>query len=243
MLLLAVRQPRVRPLAVGKPSHQGLGDLRRERGPVVATYSCHGRAFGFWHLPTWGGARTLSSGSHCPTIRCGRVRRTFQCVGSPPRGSCYAKTAWAPTVGCTSGAGPGTTWRRSVRPSPGGGPWDTRSHWMPNRSPSEPSRFGPVEASPTDEAAARSAPRVAAGRTWPARRRRPPGRGRRRRAPSGSRPPDARSKSLFSHAPITPLHRKVLPYRRTRLTSCIHHSFRTAPPVPSARPGRLRRTH
>lgn len=153
------------------------------------------------------------------------------------------RPAWAPTVGCTSGAGPGTTWRRSVRPSPGGGPWDTRSHWMPNRSPSEPSRFGPVEASPTDEAAARSAPRVAAGRTWPARRRRPPGRGRRRRAPSGSRPPDARSTSLFSHAPITPLHRKVLPYRRTRLTSCIHHSFRTAPPVPSARPGRLRRTH
>ncbi|WP_405652664.1 hypothetical protein [Streptomyces sp. NBC_00019] len=49
--------------------------------------------------------------------------------------------------------------------------------------------------------------------------------------------------STFSHAPITSRYGKVLPYRRTRLTSCIHHSFRTARPVPSARPDRLRRTH
>ncbi|CAL9308726.1 hypothetical protein SUDANB148_04405 [Streptomyces sp. SudanB148_2056] len=68
-----------------------------------------------------------------PTTRCGRGRRTFQCVGSPPRDSCYAWTAWTPTAGCTSGAGPGRIWRRSARPSPDGGPWDTPSHWMPDR--------------------------------------------------------------------------------------------------------------
>ena len=139
------------------------------------------------------------------------------------------------------------------------------------RSPPEPSRFGPVETSPADEAVARSAPRVATGRTWPARRRRPlgrgrcrsqrgsgalvraarpvpgwrrtPGRGQRRRAPGGSRPPDARSASLFSHASVTSLHGKVLPPWGMHLTSCIHHSFRAARPLPSARPGRLRRTH
>lgn len=54
---------------------------------------------------------------------------------------------------------------------------------------------------------------------------------------------NARSTSLFSHASITSLHGKVLPYWGMHLTSCIHHSFRTARPVPSARPGRLRRTH
>lgn len=55
--------------------------------------------------------------------------------------------------------------------------------------------------------------------------------------------PDARSTSLFSHASITSLHGKVLPYRSMHLTSCIHHLFRTTRPVPSAWPGRLRRTH
>jgi len=129
---------------------------------------------------------------------------------------------------------------------------------------------GCAETPPTDEAAARSAPRVAAGRTWPARRRRPAGRGRCRsprgsgagvgstagirppayaRArstspiPGGSRPPYAWCTSLFSHAPVTSLHGKVLPHRSMHLTSCIHHSFRTARPLPTARPGRLRRTH
>lgn len=55
--------------------------------------------------------------------------------------------------------------------------------------------------------------------------------------------PDGPSVSLFSHPPTTSRHGKVLPHRSTRLTSCIHHSFRTARPMPSARQGRLRRTH
>lgn len=49
--------------------------------------------------------------------------------------------------------------------------------------------------------------------------------------------------SSFSAMPLTSLRGKVLPYRIMHLTSCIHHSFRTARPVPSVRPGRLRRMH
>lgn len=203
--------------------------------------------------------------------RCSSKRGAAGCgswTGCPwPASSSYPRHCSAVEVGRTT-----ADLERSARPSPGGGPWDARSHWTPNRSPFEPSRFGPVETSPANEAAARSAPRVAAGRTWPARRRLPPARGRcrsprrsgalvraarpapgwrrtpgrrgrRRRAPGGSRPPDARSTSLFSHASIRSLYGKVLPYRSMHLTSCTHHSFRTARPVPSARPGRLRRTH
>ncbi|MFI7405366.1 group II intron reverse transcriptase/maturase [Streptomyces sp. NPDC049541] len=49
--------------------------------------------------------------------------------------------------------------------------------------------------------------------------------------------------SLFSHASTTSLYGKVLPYTGMHLTSCSHHSFRTARSVPPAQPGRLRRTH
>jgi hypothetical protein len=57
----------------------------------------------------------------------------FPCVGSLPPASCCAKTAWACTVGFTSGAGHAPIWMRSARSFLDGGPWDTPSHLAPSR--------------------------------------------------------------------------------------------------------------
>ncbi len=238
--------PRRTPTAPHTPSEGRLRRSRASRQVAQAGEPGRDAPYACFHMPD----PLISATRHVLSRHVDGNRAREGChrlprnpVGARHGGSSQAAVALRP-VGAvepkwhgfrTLGSVPRRTAHASRRPTLEGGPAAGQQHGLLVGGLVTDLRGAPQSA---------TTPAVGPPRRWPAPGpRNTPGRRRRRRARDGSQPPDARSASFFSHSPVTPLYGKVLPRGSMHLTSCIHHSFRTAPSVPSARLGRLRRTH